>query len=623
MYDPVDSCGMPLQIADSAPRFAGDYTQLVNFLESVERLAQPLGLTDKEIIKYALKYTAPKQRQLLSYYEGDNYVEFADHVLYFYLECGVDHYMRPIFEKPAAIKAPLASAPPQPERAQEQPVAEPIAPVPEICDAIFPPVVPEVPLDITPPPSVQLEAHIISAPQEPISTPQYPLAEDIPPQLEVCEPITIPILPEAPLEEIIPPSVSDDSKDLLHISAPVPEPSEVSEVQYTPLSNQVQSLETPSVADTSALVAFSAHSDQNPQVQYPCTIPPSVSDDFKHPSHLNAPVMESSAVPEAQYAPLSDQVKSLVTPSVTDHSALFAFSTYSDYHLPVKHPCIASPIRQLDHVLDDSEAPPVRHHTPEVAQVTQVEALYIHPCTSSHFSSISCLKLSRSHTPVAFISLSSPHHFIVNSSFMRRIRTPRALFPVPYAPVIAEEFSCYHIPTISSVLNHTFITRNQSHFKLPSTRNLCAHLAYIRTPFAIIIVLDSTFCAAILMFRIFAYFVDIIFACPIKGYLFMSWRQLALDLESIRRHRALFTPIINYHLRCVNIFTVYQPLLSYPEDIDSNAPKRECVRSSCAHYLTIEHPHAPYIAPLGHAFNLYRKVQEFIPPVTSPPSSRV
>ncbi|KAG1857012.1 hypothetical protein DFJ58DRAFT_727029 [Suillus subalutaceus] len=709
MYDPVDSSGMPLRIADSVPRFAGDYTQLVNFLESVEQLTQPLGLTDKEIIKYALKYTAPKQRQLLSYYEGDNYVEFADHVLYFYLECGVDHYTRPIFEKPATIEAPIASAPPQPECTQDQPAVEVIAPIPEVCNAAPTPVVPEVPLDITTPPSVQLEARIISTPQEPISAPEYPLAKDIPPKLEVCEPITIPILPEAPLEEIILPSVSDDFKHLLHFSAPIPEPSEVSEVQYALLSDQVMSLETPSVADASALVALSvcsdhyhpqvqypctipppvsddlkhlsevsddfkhlsvvrddfkhllhisvpipessvvseahnallsdqvkslvtpsiaihsalvalsAHSDHYLQVQYPCTIPPTVSDDSKylssvrddskHLSHPNAPIPESSVASEVRNAPLSDQVKSLVTlsiaihsalvalsarsdyhpqvqhpctispsvsddfkhlssvrddfkhplhlntplsdqsislvtPSITDHSAL---STYSEYRLPVKHPCIASLIHQLEHVSDDSDAPPVRRHTPEVAQVMHLEALYIHPRSISHFSFISCLKLSRIQMPVAIISPSYPQHFIVDSSFTRRIRAPRALFPALYATIIAEESSCYRIFTVSSVFSHVSLVQNQSHFNSPSMRSLCARLAYIYTPSALIIVFNFASFTFIRISPSSIYHVNIILECPIKGYPFMSWRQLAIDLESIRCSRTLSAPNNAYH----------------------------------------------------------------------------
>ncbi|KAG1852093.1 hypothetical protein DFJ58DRAFT_728641 [Suillus subalutaceus] len=450
MYDPVDSSGMPLRIADSAPRFAGDGTQLVNSLESVERLVQPLGLTDKEIIKNALKYT----NLLITSW-------------IFWPECGVCHYTRPIFEKPAAIEAPLASAPPQPECAQEQQEAEAIAPIAEIRDTISAPAVLEAPFDIITQPSVQLEACIISAPQEPISTPEYPSAKDIPPKLEVCEPITVQILPEAPLEEIIPPLVSDDLKHLSAVMSPIPEPSEAPEANNAPLSDQVMSLETLSVADTSVLVAFSAHSDYYPQVQYLCTIPPQVSDDFKHlssvsddsqhPLHPNAPIPEPSAATEVQNAPISDQSMSLVTPSITDHSTLIAFSTYSDYRLPVmKHPCITSPIRQLDHVSNDSDVPPARCHTPEVTQVMHLEALYIHPRSMSHFSSISCLKLSRSQTLFPIISPLSPHHFIVNSSFKRRIHAPHAYIPALYAPIIAEEFSCYRIFIISSVFSCVF-----------------------------------------------------------------------------------------------------------------------------------------------------------------------
>ncbi|KAG1834930.1 hypothetical protein DFJ58DRAFT_735711 [Suillus subalutaceus] len=282
MYDPVDSSGMPLRIADSAPRFAGDYTQLVNFLESVEQLAQPLGLSDKD-------HQPPSKR-------------------------------------------PLPATPPQPECAQEQPEVEAIAPIPESK---------KPPRDITAPTSVQLEAHIISAPQTRSMRANH---RPNPPRSASGGDYTATTIPEA---------------------------------NNAPLSDQVMSPETPSVVDTSVLIALSALSD-HPQVQYPCTIPLPVSDDFKHlsvvrddskhPSHLNAPVAESSAVPEAQNTPPSDQSISLVTPSVTDHSAHSALSAYSDYRLPVKHPCITSPIRQLDHVLHDSDAPPARRHTPEVAQ---------------------------------------------------------------------------------------------------------------------------------------------------------------------------------------------------------------------------------------------------------------
>ncbi|KAG1872892.1 hypothetical protein DFJ58DRAFT_722052 [Suillus subalutaceus] len=644
---------MPLRTQQGAPHFTGDSRQLVHFLESVDRLAQYNSLSDKDCIKFALRYMEPDERELLSYCEFDNYNVVLTTI-------------RALSsKKPAAIEAPLASAPPQTEHTQEQPAAKAIAPISESQ---------KHPLTSPAPPSVQLEARIISAPQEPISAPEYPSAEDIPPKLEVCKPITIPNLPEVPLEEIIPLAVRDDFKHLLHLNAPYPEPSEVSEVHYVPLSdqvmsletqlvadhsalvqypcvipptvsddfkhlsvvrddfkhplhisapipepseapeanntllsNQVMSLETPLVADTSALVTFYAHSD-HPQVHYPCTIPPSVSDDFKtsitsvrddskHPSHPNAPIPEPSVATEVQNAPLSDQSMSLVTPLITDNSAPFAFSAYSDFHLPVKHPCITSPIRQLDHVSDDSDAPPVRRHMPKVAQVMHPEAfsqgaichlqmfrLYL--CTSSLLIRHSC---------AAFV-------------------LPRALFPVLYAPIIAEESSCYCTFTISSVLSRISLVQNQSHFNSMFMRNLCAHLAYIHTPFAFIIVYDFASFTFIRIFCSSTYGIDIIVACPIKGHPFMSWRQLALDLESIRHSCALSAPNTAYHSPRVNIFTVYQPLLTYSEDIDSNAPKHDCACSSRAHYLTIEHHHAPYIAPLGCAFNLYRKVQEFIPP---------
>ncbi|KAG1835335.1 hypothetical protein DFJ58DRAFT_735617 [Suillus subalutaceus] len=198
---------MPLRIADSTPRFAGDGTQLVNFLESVERLAEPLGLTDKEIIKYALKYTAPKHRQLLSYREFDNYVEFADHVLDFWPECGVCHYTRPIFEKLAAIDAPLASTPLHPERAQEQPEAAIIAPIPETYDAIPAPVVQET---------------------------HHPEVEDTAP------------LPLAPMSQ-------SDLVCSSHFSAPNQVPPAAPELQYATPVDQSTPLDDPCITDETAL----------------------------------------------------------------------------------------------------------------------------------------------------------------------------------------------------------------------------------------------------------------------------------------------------------------------------------------------------------------------------------
>ncbi|KAG2739757.1 hypothetical protein P692DRAFT_20881410 [Suillus brevipes Sb2] len=147
MNAPVDSFGMPLRTCSAAPRFGGDYTQLVNFLESVERLAQPLGLSDKEIIKYALKYTAPNERELFQYYEGNDYEEFANSALFMYPECGTKRrYTRlpsvqsaiPLPPLEAPHEAPPVGAPQQPERALEEPVAATMAPVHKTCFLRFP-----------------------------------------------------------------------------------------------------------------------------------------------------------------------------------------------------------------------------------------------------------------------------------------------------------------------------------------------------------------------------------------------------------------------------------------------------------------------------------------------------
>jgi hypothetical protein len=298
-----------------------------------------------------------------------------------------------------------------------------------------------------------------------------------------------------------------------------------------------------------------------------------------------------------------------------------------------------------------------------------IEALYIHPRIFSRFSSLSCLRLSRSHLPVAAflpkdcqiildhaIQISHPlpvrsiracntvnfryfrvlsqfhvfdftpftfilHHFAHNSSFTRRIRAPRALIPALNAPTVAEEFSCYRVFTVSSVFSRISLIQNQPHFNFTSMRTSHAHLAYIYVPSSFMIVLDFAFFTLIHIFRDSTYHIDIILVRPNKDFLFMSWRNIALDLQLIQCIHIISTPNFTYHLSPVHILTIYPPILAYSEDIAINAPKRDYARSSCAHYRPVEHPNAPYVSPLGHAFNLYRKVQEFIPPVTSPPTS--
>ncbi|KAG2138791.1 hypothetical protein BD769DRAFT_1384553 [Suillus cothurnatus] len=382
------------------------------------------------MIKYALKYTAAPQRQLLSYFEGDNYVEFADYVLDFYLECGIDHYTRPIIAKPAAREAPPASAPSEPERALEQREIAPIA-------------------HLSAPP--ETKAPIACAPQVSNCEPHQPSDTPITPPSEIRDPTA---LPEAPLEDIISPLVSDDLKHLSQFSTPIPELPTTSEAQNAtlpmvrddlkhpahqnataalvsddlkhlsqfsapipelPTTSEAQNATLPMVRDdlkhpahqnaTAALVSddlkhlsqFSAPIPELPTIseaqnamlpmvrddlKHPAhqnVMPAVASDDLKHQLHFSALIPEPSAVSEVHYAMPSNQSMSLHYPLVADDSALFMFSTYNDYHPLVKHPCIMPPIRELDHASDNPEAPSERYIAPSIAQIAHIEALYIHP----------------------------------------------------------------------------------------------------------------------------------------------------------------------------------------------------------------------------------------------------
>ncbi|KAG2745519.1 hypothetical protein P692DRAFT_20876970 [Suillus brevipes Sb2] len=215
MNTPVDSFGMPLCTCSAAPRFSGDYTQLVNFLESVERLAQPLGLSDKDIIKYALKYTAPHEREVFQCYEGNTYEDFANFALFMYPECGTKRrYTRPtsaISAIPlpplkAPHKAPPVGAHQQPECASEQPVAATMASVHETCETIplpTTPVVPIIEIALTP---AHIEAPIIGEPTEPKSDPEDQLVEVVSPQLNIRTPTAIVNAPNTLPDEIASPS---------------------------------------------------------------------------------------------------------------------------------------------------------------------------------------------------------------------------------------------------------------------------------------------------------------------------------------------------------------------------------------------------------------------------------
>ncbi|KAG2739941.1 hypothetical protein P692DRAFT_20680592, partial [Suillus brevipes Sb2] len=261
MNTPVDAFGMPLRTCSAAPRFSGDYTQLINFLESVERLAQPLGLSDKEIIKYALKYTAPNERELFQYYEGNDYEEFANSALFMYPECGtMRHYTRPtsaISAIPlppleAPHEAPLVGAPQQPERALGQPAAAFMAPVHETRETIPLPPTPTLPIIEIAFAPAHIEAPIIGEPTEPKSDPEDQFDEVVSPQLDIREPSAIANASNALPDEIASPMVSNDTKHPSRFSAPIQEHSAVSELQNAPHFNQSLSLPNPLVTDNTA-----------------------------------------------------------------------------------------------------------------------------------------------------------------------------------------------------------------------------------------------------------------------------------------------------------------------------------------------------------------------------------
>ncbi|KAG1888308.1 hypothetical protein F4604DRAFT_1950744 [Suillus subluteus] len=609
MSDPVDSLGMPLRGTSTALHFNGNYTQLVNFLESVERLAQPLSLSDKDTIKYALKYSAPKQRQLFQYFEGDNYEEFANYVLEFDLECGVDHYTCPIIKIPAAPEAPLEapslSAPQLPEPTPSAAAAAVIAPQSEICNTILIPDLPEAPLDEITSLPVHIKAPNIGASPEPLSDPEYPLAAAIPPQSEICNPNFVQVPLEAPNDKI------------------PPEP---------------------------------------------------VQDDHKHPSLISAPIQAPPRAPEAYYATLLGQSLSQKPPLDTDNSALCTFSAYSDYQLPVKHPCIASPKCQLYDISEDPQALPARHFAPAHAQISLVETPYTRLHLWPHFSSLLCLRPSISQAPVAalflkdcqatqdygfdeapappsrfqshfnifnfcdfrtlplyhdfglvpaaFILPLSSHQLTINLASMHCVCTPRALILALYEPIIAEESPHYRIFTISSVFSHNSLIQHQPHFNQVSMRDLCARLAHIFTPCTFILVFNFALCALSCTFRTFAYHANLIRISPTKGYLFWSWRLLGLNLESMRRTRATFAPNFASYLSFTNIYTVNQRPLTCGEGIIKIAQKRPKSHSACTPHHVVEPLCNTLIASPWCALNLRRSIQEFILPVTSPPSCK-
>ncbi|KAG2745950.1 hypothetical protein P692DRAFT_20876609 [Suillus brevipes Sb2] len=489
MNTPVDSFGMPLRTSSAAPHFG-----------------------DKDIIKYALKYTAPNERELLQYYEGNTYEDFANSALFMYPECGIKRrYMRPTSAQSAIPLPPLEAhheAPPvgalqQPERASEQPVAAAMAPVHETHETIPLPPTPASPIVAIAFAPAYIEEPIVGAPTEVQNNPEDQLVEVISPQLDIREP--------------------------------------------TAIAN-----------------ALNALPEENTS--------PMVSNDFKPPSRFSAPIEEHSAVSELQNAPHFTQSLSLLNPLVTDNTAHIACSAYSDYRLPVKHPCIASPIHHLEHVLGDPEAPPVHPMAPEVAHVTHFEALYIQPSHISPFSLIPLFELSRSFSSVVNASPLPSFKLTIILSLRRHSRAPHALIHAPKAPIIAPKFSLHRIFTTLSFLHRIPHIHHDPYFNQPFRRDLGARLTHTHPPISFTITINFTSLVFIHIFRIFAYRVHITLSLYIEHHPFMIRRLCRLDTLSILIIRAIFAPNFASYPSLTNAFSLFQPILAQLEDIINFTP---------------------------------------------------
>jgi hypothetical protein len=153
----------------------------------------------------------------------------------------------------------LASAPSEPECTLEQREIVPLA-------------------HLSTPPETKVP--ITCTPQVSNREPHQPSNTPITPPSEIRDPTT---LPEAPLEDIILPLVSDDLKHLLHISVPIPE---------LPTTSEAQNATLPMVRDD---LKHPAHQNMMAAL---------VSDDLKHLLQISAPILELPTKSEAQNATL-------------------------------------------------------------------------------------------------------------------------------------------------------------------------------------------------------------------------------------------------------------------------------------------------------------------------------
>ncbi|KAG1781175.1 hypothetical protein EV702DRAFT_1193358 [Suillus placidus] len=90
---------MPSPHSSSAPHFGGNPYEVPAFLQTVDQLGQYHGLSEKAIIKYALRYTNSDDKELfqgIPTCKGDSFVDFANKILSMYPQHGIFlQYTRP------------------------------------------------------------------------------------------------------------------------------------------------------------------------------------------------------------------------------------------------------------------------------------------------------------------------------------------------------------------------------------------------------------------------------------------------------------------------------------------------------------------------------------------------
>ncbi|KAG2757556.1 hypothetical protein P692DRAFT_20867624 [Suillus brevipes Sb2] len=260
---------------------------------------------------------------------------------------------------------------------------------------------------------------------------------------------------------------------------------------------------------------------------------------------------------------------------------------------------------------------------PEVAQFTRLEAMYIQLSPFSPFSLVSRFSLSMSFSPVTNASPLPSLKLTIIPSLRRHSCAPHALIHAPKAPIITPKFSLHRIFTALSFLNRFPHIHHDLYFNQPSRRDLGARLTHTHPPISSTITINFTSLVLIRIFRIFAYCVHITLSFYIEPHPFMTRRLWRLHTLSILIIRATFAPNFASHTSLTNASSVYQPILAHTEDIIIFASKRANTPVSPVAYHAAVPLHYCRLASPWRAPNRRHIVQEFIPPVTSPPLSRV